>query len=64
MNEGYFRKCRLGHIGHLTLQQIHKDAYLLAFAFKSFMTCESFSMGKLPESPFLRSGEGTKASWS
>ena len=38
---------------------MHKDAYLGAFDYESFVTCESCIMGKLPKS--LLSGIGERA---
>ena len=48
VNEAYLWHCRLGHVGDERLQKLHKDAYLRAFDYESFETCESSIMGKLP----------------
>ena len=60
VNEAYLWHCRLGHAGDGRLQKLHKDAYLGAFNYESFATCESCIMGKLPKSPFLGIGERAK----
>ena len=39
---------------------MYKDAYLGAFDYESFATCESFIMGKLPKSSFSRTGDRAK----
>ena len=44
--------CRLRHVSDERLQKLHKDAYLGAFDYESFATCESCIMGKLLKSPF------------
>ena len=60
VNEAYLWHCRLGHVGDGRLQKLHKDAYLGAFDYESFATCESCIMGKLPKSPFSGIGERAK----
>ena len=60
VNEAYLWHCRLGHVGDGRLQKLHKDAYLGAFDYESFVTCESCIMGKLPKSPFSGIGEQAK----
>ena len=66
VNEAYLWHCRLGHVGDGRLQKLHKDAYLGAFDYESFVTCESCIMGKLPKSPFSGIGERAKvyATWA
>ena len=60
VNEAYLWHCRLGHVGDGRLQKLHKDAYLGAFDYESFATCESCIMGELPKSPFLGIRERAK----
>ena len=60
MNEAYLWHCRLGHIGDERLHKFHKDAYLGAFDYESFATCESSIMGKLSKSLFSGIGERDK----
>ena len=60
VNEAYLWHCRLGHVGNGRLQKLHKDAYLGAFDYESFATCESCIMGKLAKSPFSGIGERAK----
>ena len=57
VNEAYLWHCRVGHVGDGRFLKLHKDAYLRAFDYESFATCESCIMGKLPKSPFSRIGE-------
>ena len=61
VNESYLWHCRLGHVGHGRLQKLHRDAYLGAFDYESFATCESCIMGKLPKSPFSGHGKCAKS---
>ena len=60
VNESYLWHCRLGHVGDRRLQKLDKDAYLGAFDYESFVTCESCIIGKLPKSPFSGHGEHDK----
>ena len=60
VNEAYLWHYRLGHVGDERLQKLHKDAYLGAFDYESFATCESCITGKLPKSPFSGIGERAK----
>ena len=60
VNKAYLWHCRLGHVGDKRLQKLNKDAYLGAFDYESFATCESCIMGKLPRSPFSGIGERAK----
>ena len=39
--EAYLWHCRLEHVGDGRLQKLQKDAYLRAFDYESFATCES-----------------------
>ena len=52
VTKAFLWHCRLEHIGDGRLQKLHKDAYLGAFDYESFATCESCIMGKLPKYPF------------
>ena len=60
MNESYLWHCRLGHVGDGKLQKLYEEAYLDAFDYESFTTCESCIMSKLPKSlfPGLESEQG------
>ena len=60
VNKSYSWHCRLGHVGDERLEKLHKDAYLGAFDYESFVTCESCIMDKLPKSPFAGIGERAK----
>ena len=60
VNEAYLWYCRLEHVGDGRLQKLHKDAYLGAFDYESFATCESYIICKLPKSSFSRIGEQAK----
>ena len=59
-NEAYLWHCRLGHVGDGRLQKLHKDAYLRAFDYESFVTCKSYIIDKLSKSPFLGIRERAK----
>ena len=41
VTKAYLWHCRLGHVGDGRLQKLHKDAYLGAFDYELFATCES-----------------------
>ena len=60
VNEAYLWHFRLRHVGDGRLQKLHKDAYLGAFDYESFATCEACIMGKLPKPPFSGIGERAK----
>ena len=60
VNEAYLWHCKLEHVGDGRLQKLHKDAYLGAFDYESFVTCKSYIIGKLPKSPFSGTGERAK----
>ena len=60
VTKAYLWHCRLRHVGDERLQKLYKDAYLGAFDYESFATCESCIMGKLPKSLFSGIGERAK----
>ena len=60
VNKAYSWHCRLGHVGDERLEKLHKDAYLGAFDYESFITCQYCIMDKLPKSPFAGIGERAK----
>jgi hypothetical protein len=52
MDSTYLWPCRLGHIGHKRMKELHKYGLLESLDFESFDTCEACLMGKMAKTLF------------
>ena len=56
-DETYMWHCRLGHINKTSISTLSNSGYLDGFDPNSYDICESYLLGKMPESPFSAKGE-------